>query len=54
VNGIVLAEVIFAADAVGPHIASALAQIVDRYGAPTIPNIDAAAEALNASTGSES
>lgn len=52
VNGIVLAEDILVADAVGPHIARALGQVVARYGAAIIPNIDAAVEALNTSSGS--
>jgi hypothetical protein len=52
VNGIVIAEEILLADAVGPHIARALAQIVARHGAAIIPNIDAAVEALATSTGS--
>ncbi len=51
VNGVVIAEDILAADAVGPHIARALGQIVARYGATVIPNIDAAVEMLAASTG---
>jgi hypothetical protein len=51
VNGIVLAEDLLVADAVGPHIARALGQIVARYGATTLPGIDAAVEALNASAG---
>jgi hypothetical protein len=52
VNGIVLAEDVLAADAVGPHIARALGQIVTRYGAPTVVSIDAAVAALMASGGS--
>jgi hypothetical protein len=52
VNGIVLAEDILAADAVGPHIARALGQVVARYGAMVIPNIDAAVEVLGTSAGS--
>jgi hypothetical protein len=51
VNGIVIAEEILAAAAVGPHIARAIGQIVTRYGATVIPNVDAAVEALNASAG---
>ena len=51
VNGIVIAEEILAAAAVGPHIARAIGQIVTRYGATIIPNVDAAVEALNASAG---
>jgi hypothetical protein len=52
VNGIVLAEDVLIADAVGPHIARSLGQIVARYGTATLPSIHAAVEALNASTGS--
>jgi hypothetical protein len=52
VNGIVLAEDILVADVVGPHLARALGQVVARYGAAIIPNIDAAVEALNTSAGS--
>jgi len=51
VNGIVIAEDILAADAVGPHIARALGQIVTRFGAAVIPNINAAVEVLGTSTG---
>src|SRR6202165_3354705 len=41
VNGIVLAEDILVADAVGPHLARALGQVVARDGAAIIPNLDA-------------
>jgi len=51
VNGIVIAEDILTADAVGPHIARSLGQIVARYGATVIPNINAAVEILGTSTG---
>ena len=51
VNGIVIAEDTLPADAVGPHIARALGQVVARYGATVIPNIDAAVEVLGTSTG---
>ena len=51
VNGIVIGEEILAAAAVGPHIARAIGQIVTRYGAAVVPNVDAAVEALNASAG---
>jgi hypothetical protein len=51
VNGIVIAEEILLADAVGPHIARSLQQVVARYGAAIMPNIEAALDALNASTG---
>lgn len=51
VNGIVIAEDILVAAAVGPHIARALGQIVARYGPTVIPNINAAVEILGTSTG---
>ncbi|KAA1248857.1 DUF5073 domain-containing protein [Mycobacterium simiae] len=51
VNGIVIAEDNLAADAVGPHITRALGQIVARYGPTVLPNIDAAVEILDTSTG---
>lgn len=51
VNGIVLAEEVLAADAVGAHIARALAQLVSGYGPTIIPNIDAALEALESGAG---
>ncbi|KZS72302.1 hypothetical protein A4G29_25490 [Mycobacterium kansasii] len=51
VNGIVIAEDILAAEAVGPHVARALGQIVSRYGPAVIPNINAAVEILGTSTG---
>lgn len=51
VNGIVIAEDVLAADAVGPHIARSLGQIVTRYGATVVPNINAAVEVLDSSTG---
>jgi Domain of unknown function (DUF5073) len=51
VNGIVIAEEILVADAVAAHIARALEQIVARYGAAVIPNIDAAVEALITGSG---
>jgi hypothetical protein len=46
VNGIVLAEEVLAAGAVGPHIARALGQVVSSYGPTIVPNIDAALEVL--------
>lgn len=46
VNGIVLAEEVLAAGAVGPHVARALGQLVSSYGATIVPNIDAALEVL--------
>ncbi len=50
VNGIVLAESVLAAGAVGAHLARAIGQIVHGYGATTIPHIDAALDILEAST----
>jgi hypothetical protein len=52
VNGSVLAEDVLIADAVGPHIARALGQIVTRYAAAAVPTINAAVDALAASGGS--
>ena len=52
VNGIVLAEEVLAAGAVGPHISRAVGQVVTRYGPTIIPNVDAAVEALEAGAGS--
>jgi hypothetical protein len=46
VNGIVLAEEVLAAGAVGPHIARALGQVVSSYGPTVMPNVNAALEAL--------
>jgi Domain of unknown function (DUF5073) len=46
VNGIVLAEEILAAGAVGPHLARALGQVVHNYGPTIMPNLDAALEVL--------
>ncbi|OBG72898.1 DUF5073 domain-containing protein [Mycobacterium sp. E3298] len=51
VNGIVLAEEVLAAGAVGPHIARALGQLVNSYGPTIMPNIDAALEVLEAGAG---
>jgi len=51
VGGIVIADEVLLADAVGPHLARSLEQIVARYGPAVIPNIDAAVEALSASAG---
>lgn len=51
VNGIVLAEEVLAAGAVGPHIARALGRLVSSYGPTIIPNIDAALEVLDAGAG---
>ena len=46
VNGIVLAEEVLAAAAVGPHVARALGQVVSGYGPTVMPNIHAALEVL--------
>ena len=51
VGGIVIAEEVLLADAVGPHLAGSLEQVVARYGPPVIPNIDAALDALSAGAG---
>jgi hypothetical protein len=51
VNGIVLAEEVLAAGAVGPHIARALGQVVNSYGPTVMPNIDAALEMLESGLG---
>jgi hypothetical protein len=51
VNGVVIAEETLPAGAVGPHLARALEQIVTRYGPATVAAIDAAVEALGASSG---
>ena len=51
VGGIVIAEEVLRAGAVGPHLARSLGQIVDRHGPAVIPNIDAALDALSASAG---
>ncbi|OSC39896.1 DUF5073 family protein [Mycobacterium decipiens] len=51
VNGIVIAEEVLIAEAVGPHIGRALGQLVSRYGATVVPNINAAIEVLGTSAG---
>ncbi len=51
VNGIVIAEDILPAAEVGPHITRSLRQIVTRYGATVIPNINAAIDILGTSAG---
>jgi len=51
VGGIVIADEVLVADAVGPHLARSLGQIVARYGPAVIPSIDAAVDALSASAG---
>jgi hypothetical protein len=48
VNGIVLAEEVLAAGAIGPHIARALGQVVSSYGPTVMPNVNAALEVLEA------
>jgi hypothetical protein len=51
VNGIVIAEETLGAASVGPHIARALAQIVENFGESVVPYIDAALDTLSASAG---
>ncbi len=51
VGGIVIGEEVLLADAVGPHLARALGQLVARHGAGVVPNIDAAIDALSAGGG---
>ncbi len=51
VNGIVIAQEILLANAVGPHLARSLGQAVARYGAAILPNIEAAVEVLSVSAG---
>ena len=51
VGDIVIGEELLLADAVGPHLARSLGQVVARYGAAVIPNIDAAVDALSAGAG---
>jgi Domain of unknown function (DUF5073) len=51
VNGIVIADDVLDAHAVGPHITRALEQIVGRYGSTILPHIDAAVDALRTSLG---
>jgi Domain of unknown function (DUF5073) len=51
VGGIVIAEEVLPADAVGPHLARSLGQIVARHGPAVIPTIDAAVDALSAGAG---
>ncbi|MQY27483.1 DUF5073 family protein [Nocardia aurantia] len=46
VNGIVLAEEVLTAAAVGPHLARALTEVVDGFGPPAVPQIEAALEIL--------
>jgi hypothetical protein len=51
INEIVIADEVLDATAVGPHVARALQQVVDRYGAAVLPHIDAAVDALRSSAG---
>jgi Domain of unknown function (DUF5073) len=51
VGGIVIGEDVLLADAVGPHLARSLGQLVARHGASIVPNIDAALDALSAGAG---
>ncbi|UMB68429.1 DUF5073 family protein [Mycobacterium paraterrae] len=51
VGGVVIGEEVLLADAVGPHLARALGQLVARHGSAVVPNIDAAVDALSAGTG---
>ena len=51
VGGIVIAEEVLLADAVGPHLARSLGQLIARYGPTVVPNIDAAVDALRAGAG---
>ncbi|MRH88186.1 DUF5073 domain-containing protein [Nocardia sp. SYP-A9097] len=46
VNGIVLAEEVLTAAAVGPHVARALSDLVEGFGTPALPQIAAALEVL--------
>jgi hypothetical protein len=51
VGGIVIGEDILLAEAVGPHLARSLGQLVARHGPAVVPNIDAAVDALSAGAG---
>jgi hypothetical protein len=51
VGGVVIGEEVLLADAVGPHLARALGQLVARHGPAVIPHIDAAVDALSAGAG---
>jgi hypothetical protein len=51
VGGIVIGEEVLLADAVGPHLARSLGQLVARHGVAVVPHIDAAVEALSAGAG---
>jgi hypothetical protein len=48
VGDIVIGEDVLLADAVGPHLARSLGQLVARHGPAVVPNIDAAVDALSA------
>ncbi len=51
VGGVVIGEDVLLAEAVGPHLARSLGQLVARHGSAVIPNIDAAVDALSAGAG---
>ena len=51
VGGIVIGEDVLLAEAVGPHLARSLGQLVARYGPTVVPSIDAAVDALSAGAG---
>ncbi len=51
VGGVVIGEEVLLADAVGPHLARSLGQLVARHGAAVVPQIDAAVDALGAGAG---
>lgn len=51
VGGIVIGEEVLLADAVGPHLARSLGQLVARHGPAVVPSIDAAVDALSAGAG---
>jgi hypothetical protein len=51
VGGVVIGEEVLLADAVGPHLARSLGQLVARHGRAVIPPIDAAVDALSAGAG---
>jgi hypothetical protein len=51
VGGVVIGEEVLLADAIGPHLARSLEQLVARYGPAVIPNVDAAIDALSAGAG---
>lgn len=51
IGGVVIGEEVLAADAIGPHLARSLGQLVARHGSAVVPNIDAAVDALGAGAG---